>query len=444
MKRYLNTLIALLILGALWGGFTYYGKHKAKEKPSAKTKVDKILPVDSSHIESFTLKPSGGEAVTCSRGEGGQWAITGPRKLPADQSAVNSFLSTLTSATVDEVASAHPADLKDFGLDTPSETVEVSTNTKPAKYELLLGDDTPTSDGIYAQVSGNPRVVTLGSYMKTSLEKRLFDLRDKRAVTLDLDQLKTIKVRSKEASYTLQKNPEGVWDLVLPPAVRADHFAVDGIVSELRTLSMSSIVSEQKSGEARYGLTSPELTVELSGPSASQSLLIGRQEETGGKYYAMNSRLDPIFTLDSSVLNQLEKKPAGLRDKDLFAFTQFDAKRIEITTPQGHHVLELQGKTWKQTVPKAKDESRDVMDDLMSDLRDLRAESFPTGLSLAAAGLNSPAYRFEVKYGDKNQTETIEVSKVKDHIYARRSTDPLPCELSKDALDPVEKVLAKL
>lgn len=441
MKKYLNTLVAIVILAALWGGFYIYGKRKAKEKPPAEPKEEKILSLDPTHIQSFTLKPREGDAVTCER-QGGQWAITAPRKLPADQSAVNALLSTLTSATVNEVASAHPTDLKDFGLADPAETVLVSTNSNPAKFDLLIGDDTPTSEGVYAQVAGNPRVITLDSYLKTSLDKKPFDLRDKRAVTLNLDQLKTIEVKSKKDSYTLQKNPEGVWDLVLPPAVRADHFTVDGLVSELRNLSMSSVVSDSKTEKAKYGLTSPELTIELSDPTSSQSLVFGSKEEKGGNYYAMNSQLEPIFTLSSGVLGQFEKQPADLRDKDLFAFTQFDVSRIDITTPAGHHVLELHGKDWKQTSPKAKAEPRDVMDDLLSDLRDLRADSFPQGVSIAAAGLSSPAYRFDIQYGGK--AETVEVAKMKDHLYARRANDPTPCELSPGALDAIDKIIAKL
>ena len=33
-QKLLNTLIALVVLAATWGAFTYYDKHKAKEKPA--------------------------------------------------------------------------------------------------------------------------------------------------------------------------------------------------------------------------------------------------------------------------------------------------------------------------------------------------------------------------------------------------------------------------
>jgi Domain of unknown function (DUF4340) len=357
---------------------------------------------------------------------------------------VNTFLSSLTSATVDEVASEKPADLKQFGLDSPQDIIEISTNSKPAEYKLLLGDDTPTGDGVYAQLVGAPRVFTLASYLKSSLDKKVFDLRDKRAVTIDPDQLKQIEVISKTSHYTLEKNPEGVWDLVLPPPVRADHFTVDGMVSGLRNLSMQSVVMEKKANLAKFGLSSPSLTLKLTGPAGTQTLELGSKEEKGANYYAMNSALEPLFTLDTTVSTQFEKSPADLRDKDLFSFSQFDAKRVDVQTPAGHSTFEMQGDKWKRTAPSAKDEPRTKIDDLLSALRDLRAESFPKDMTVEAAGLTKPGYRFEVQFGEKKQTEVVEVATTKDHVYARRSTDNLPSELSKTALDSIEKGLKSL
>ncbi len=445
--KYLNTLIALAVLGALWGGVTYYNKHKQNAPAIASPqKVDKILPLTEKQVRLFTLKPREGTLITCARGEGASagWAIVEPEKLAADQTAVGSFLSSLTSATVDQVVSEKPAELKPFGLDSPQETIEISTGAKPAEYTLLLGDDTPTGDGVYAQLAGNPRVITLAGYLKTSLTKKLFDLRDKRAVTLDPDQLKQIEVISKTSHYTLVKNPEGVWDLLLPPPVRADHYTVDGLVSGLRNLSMQSIVLEKRSDLAKYGLASPSLTLKLSGPAATETLALGSKEEKGANNYAMNSALAQVFTLDSSVTSQFEKQPADLRDKDLFSFPQFDVKRIDLQTPAGHRTFEMQGDKWKQTAPSTKDEPRAKMDDLVSGLRDLRAESFPKDVSVAAAGLTKPAYHFEVQFGAKKQTEIVEVTTTKDHVYARRPSDFLPSELPKGALDSIEKALKNL
>jgi hypothetical protein len=443
-KRYFNTLVAVAILLALWGTITYLDKRQSKQASKVEsTPEEKILSVESNHIRSITLKPRDGEAVVLNR-EGETWGITRPRKLAADQTNVSSFLSSLTSATVDQVVDANPANLKDFGLDSPGFTVEVTTDTKPEKFTLRLGDETPTSGGVYAQVGGSPRVITLASYMKSSLEKKLDDLRDKRALTLDADQLQKIEVQSKGKNYTLVKNPEGVWDLVLPPAVRADRMSVQGIIDQLRNLTMQTVVSDEKKITGQYGFSAPELRVTLSSAKGTQTITLGKKDKEGDRYFAMNSALEPIFTLSSSFLTQFQKDPSSLREKDLFSFSVYDAKRLEVDTPKGHRVFEKQQDKWKQTAPTSKEEPTDKVETLLNRLRDLRADTFPKETNLAALGLASAPYRFQVQFGDKNQTESVEAAKEKDHVYARRSTDPLPAELSKTALDDVEKALGDL
>lgn len=442
-RKYVNTLLAIGILAALWGSFTYYEKRKNQGLPSDVTvetrTEEKLLSLDSNHIQSFTLKAKDAPPITCSR-ESGNWKIVEPQKLPVDQSTISAFLTSLTGATVDQVADPHPASLKDFGLDPPAETLDVSTDAKPARFTLVLGDDTPTGNGVYVQVGGNPRVITLASYEKTSLLKSLFDLRDKRAVTLDADQVQKIEVISKDKNFTLLKNPEGVWDLVLPPPVRADGYSVSTLVNQLKNLSMTSIVAEDKKKAAQYGFGSPALTLKLTSPAGSQTMILGKKD--GDKFDAMNSALDPVFTLTSDVLTQFQKDPADLRDKALFSFSTFDVTRLDVITPKGHWTFEKQKNKWKETTPATKDLADEKVESLLDQVHDFRADSFPNSQStnLAAFGLAKPAYRFEVQWGGKK--EIAEAVKVGDHVYARRSTDPLPSELSKASLDPIEKTLA--
>jgi len=442
-KKYLNTLVALAVLAAMWFGFTYWEKRKGSESVKTNTTPqEKIFPVESTHVQSFTLKPRVGEPVACRR-EGGKWAIVEPKKLAADESNVSSLLNSLTGATVNQVVDEKPANLKEYGLDHPALTLEVLTDAKPEKITLLLGDETPTGGGIYAQVAGKPRVVTLYSYLKSSLDKKVFDLRDKRAVTLAAGELQRIEAESKGKRWTLAKNSEGVWNLVLPPAVRADRFTVDSLVNRLQSLSMQSVAAEDKKDQGKYGLGSPALRVRLDGPSASQMLLVGKKE--GERYYAVNSALELIFTLDASFVSELQKDPNDLRDKNLFSYSAYEVKRLEVETPAGSRVFERQPQNkWRQTAPAAKDVPTDKLETLLNNLRDLRAELFPQGQGLETYGLKRPTYRFKAQFGDKNEAQVVEAAQVGDHVYARRSTDPIACEVSKTALEAAEKALKEL
>jgi len=444
-RKYLQTLIALAVLAGLWGVFTYVGRKKSASSSKAKTASSQnLFPVKRDHIVSFTLTPSSGKAITCAL-NGKVWEITQPEKLPTDTSTIDGFLSSLTSATPSEVVSEHPTDLKEFGLDPPETTIEVRTNTKPSEFILRLGGSTPTSTGIYAQVGGQQRVITLASYMKDSLEKSLFDLRNKKVVTLTSDNIQRIDVSSKTGTYQLVKNADGIWDLMLPPPVRADRFRVQGLVDELGSASMQSIVSEGKTDLIRYGFSNPTLTVHISGADGSQTLVLGKKD--GSNYYAMNTAAGPVFTLGSNFLTQFQKKPSDLRSKSLFNFSTFEANKVTLNSPKGQHVfVQHKNSEWEQTEPASMAVSGDKMQTLLQDLTGLNATSFPKEhpTDLAAYGLAKPQYAFQVQYGDHNKTQTVELSEVHGHVYARRSTDLVPSELPKDTLTNLQKDLGAL
>jgi Domain of unknown function (DUF4340) len=442
-RKYYNTLFALVLLVVVALTIWYQEKRKSKEPAKTETASQKIFSLDASHVKSFTLKPRDGEAITCTLNDG-KWAITAPRDVPADQSAITSLVNSATTATVDEEVEKSPKNLKDFGLDPPAFTLEFTTDNKTGPQSLLMGDDTPTSNGFYAQASSNPRVVTLASYLKSSLEKNLLDLRDRRVQTLDVDQLQKIEVTSKGKSFTVLKNPEGFWDLQLPPAVRADSMTVQGMVDSLRSQTMQTIVTEDKKKIGEYGFGSPELKLTLTAPNGTQTITLGKKGAAGSNYYAMNSALDPVFTVTDDFLRQFQKDPSSLRAKDLFSFSSFDVKKLDVTTPKGHWVLQKQGEKWKQTVPSTKDETTEKVEAVLNHLRDLSADSFPKDGSLAALGLTKPQYTFQVQFGDKNTIENVVAAKQDGHLYAARSTDPLGCELTKAALDDVEKALGAL
>ncbi len=445
--RYLRSVIAIAVLIALWFSIRAWTRHKQGEEArqaSAKTSA-KILPVRSNSILSFTITPRSGASFTCSR-LGKTWAIVKPHAVTADQGKVASFLQNLTDASVDQVITAHASSLQDFGLAPPEETIQASSTSKPPQFTLRLGDETPTSSGVYAQVGGDPRVFTLTDDMKTALEKSMFDLRDTRAVTLDTSQINRIQVTSGKQNYTLAKNPEGVWEVSLPPAVRADHFASEGLVDDLQSLAMQSVVEQDKKSVGQYGFGKPALTVQLTTPAGSQTLIVGNKSKQGNAYYAENSALEPVFTLDESSVSQFQKNASDFRDKNLFSWDMFDVKNFDVKSPQGHWSFEQQNSKWTETSPDDKAASTDDVNSFLSALRALQAASFPPAKpgQMDNFGFAKPSYVFKVTFGAQNQTQEVDLAQSNGKAYARRPSDPLPSQISQSDLSSIASSFAKI
>lgn len=443
--RFLKTLGAVIVLVVLWFAFTRWNKHESRERSakSRQTSAQKLLPINSSRITSFTLTQRDGTTLKCEK-QGATWVITQPLPLPADQSKVEAFLQSLTTAAPDQQIAANPASLADFGLAPPAETVEAATSASPAQFTLLLGDETPTSAGVYAKVAGKPQVFTLSDDVKTALEKKLFDLRDTRAVTLAPAEINRIEVKNGNQTYTLAKNPDGVWDVLLPTPVRADHFSVESLTDGLQSLAMQSIVSENKTDDAKYGFGKPTLTAKLSTSGGSQTLVIGKTAPQG--YYAMNSALAPVFTLDESSVNQFQKSASDFRDKNLFSWDMFNVKSFEVVSSKGDWTFEQSKNQWKRTSPSGKNMNSDDVNAFLSTLRGLQADSFPAAQpgQWAPFGLDKPTYTFKVTFGAKNQTETVQVGENSGKYYARRESDSLPGAVSESSVAAIENTFQKL
>ncbi|MDE3181363.1 MAG: DUF4340 domain-containing protein, partial [Acidobacteriota bacterium] len=182
----------------------------------------------------------------------------------------------------------------------------------------------------------------------------------------------------------------------------------------------------------------------LTTPEGKQTLMVGKKAASG--YYAENSALNPMFTLDESSVSQFQKTSSDFRDKNLFSWDMFDVKSFEVTTPKGHWAFEQNKNAWKETAPAAKAASSDDVSAFLSALRAVQAASFPAANpgEMGKFGFNSPAYTLRVTFGAKNQTQEVDIAKAGGHVYARRAADPLPSELSAATFKSVEDAFQKI
>src|SRR2546428_13860186 len=163
-------LIAVVLLAALGGATWWSNKKEAAAIKSPADAATKLISIPDDQFQEIKINRSTGEKLRLRR-ENGKWRIEEPNPLPADQDAMGSMVSSLSSLSADKVVEEKAADLKPYGLDHPA--LDVSVVKKDGKaVELLIGDDTPTGSGSYAQLAGDAKVVTLASYTKSSLDKK--------------------------------------------------------------------------------------------------------------------------------------------------------------------------------------------------------------------------------------------------------------------------------
>ena len=434
-------LIALFILVGLAAAVWYSEKHPPQPKSDIKT--EKVISVAEDQLRRIQITRPSGDPLALEKGEDGKWRITQPKAYKADESSASSMVSNLTSLNADQVVAEKNTDWKTYGLESPRLNIQVSLKDGK-QIKLALGDDAPTSSGVYARLEGDARLFTIPSYVKSSLDKTASDLRDKRILPFDSEKVSRVAVATKERSLEFGKAGTA-WQIVKPRPLRADNFAVDDLVRSVRDANFDSILDESEKPPAKYSFSSPFATFEAVDAGGVHTLTIGKDKDN--TYYARTTAMPGVFKITSTVAEGLNKKPDDLRNKKLFDFGWSDLQKLEVRDGEVRLTIEKKGDKWIRYGAGNKELPSDKVQSLIDNLRNLSAKSFPADEASAQAkyGLNKPIAEAKVTSDDGKRVERVLLAAgPESKYYAARENEPATYEIEKTAYEDFQKTVGAL
>lgn len=435
--RGLRSTIALTVVLAGLGAYIYFvtWKQPAAGADSGK-KNEKVFTVTSDKIDEIKVSSASGETTTAKK-ESGTWKLVEPVAAAADESEISGITSALSSAEVTRVVDEHPASLNDYGLSNPRIEIDFKASGDKGYRKLFVGEKTPTGGDLYARRDDDKKVFLIPSFQETSLNKSTFDLRDKTVLKFERDKVDAIEIAADGKDLAIAKDG-GDWKLTKPIGVKADFGTVEGLVGQLQSARMKSIVSNDPTGAdlKKYGLDKPQATVNLSSGSARATLLIGGKSDDTS-LYARDASKPMVITVENGLLDNFKKPADDYRRKDLFEFRAYNANHVEITrnnqTVVFDRVKSAKENTpdkWHRASPAAADVDKDKMDAFLAKLANMRAEKFVD--STSGVGLDKPAMTIFVKYDDSKKEERVSFGQSGDDVYA---TVPGPGAAKTDGAD---------
>ena len=408
-------VIAAVLLAALSGAVWWAKKHPQSDASTATPASPTLVNIPDASIESIAIQKKDASPVTIER-KNGKWALTAPAAFNADQDAASGLVTSLSPVTADSIVEDKPTDLSKYGLSAPSLTVTVHEKNGKSD-EILLGDDVPAGSLVYASHKGDPKVYALSSSIKTSLDKSVNDLRDKRLLTFDTNQLTRIEL----ASVEFGKNSQNEWAIIKPEPYRADNFQVEELLRKLADAKMdlSGSADDAKKAAAAYATGEPVRTVKLTDSSGTQSLDVRKVKDD---YYAKSSVVAGVFKIPADLGKQMEKSLEDFRNKKIFDFGFSDPTRLEA----GGKTVVRSGTDWKLN---GQNQDTGSVQAWIDKLRDLSAAKFVT------TGFTAPTATVTVVSNDGKRTEKVEFSKTADGYIARRANEPGLYQLDAKAVN---------
>ena len=309
-----NTII-LLIIAILIGGYIYLYERKQLTTEEKKERAGKVFTFKSEDVTKLEIK-KGEETMVCRKESKAHWQIEKPIRVRADESEIDKILSKLEFLKKERAIQEEkekPLAMEEFGLAQPQ--MEVSIWVKDEPFTLLLGNDSPAGNNIYAGFKGKKEIYLVEKGVMDTLNKKVNDLRDKRVLAFEREGIEKLQLRSQETTILCGKE-NNQWQVLEPEKVKAKESEVNDILWALEGLRAKEFIQSEEGKEEEYGLAKPEFEVTLSlKDNVTKTIIIGKEVSEESAHYAKTSDTDAIFLLDSEKVKTLKKDLKDLKEE---------------------------------------------------------------------------------------------------------------------------------
>jgi len=316
-------ILALVFLGLL-AVVLFVGKKPGQDGAEA---GEKLVAVAAADVTSVTLK-QGADVLTLRRDDKGGWMVAEPLQAEADAYAADSLASTLADLRIERVVEASGGDPKKYDIPQREASLTVKGTAEPIR--ILIGPESSLDGTLYAQKAGDPRIVLLPGMVKSSLDKKLIDLRRKDVFRFEAKDVTAVRLKAKDSAWEARKT-DGEWRFISPLKTLFKESQMSSLLESLAGLKAKEFVSEAKTPAdlKSFGLDKAEYAVALSLPASSQELVFWLHK-ADDKTYATTSQANRIIVPETDILFDLDRKPADLRESKAAVFFSWQADRLEI------------------------------------------------------------------------------------------------------------------
>ncbi len=405
--RFRTTLILLAVFIVLLAAVLFFNS-RAKRAEAAKEKEEYLVDFEAEDILRMVLVKDG-ETIAFKKNDEGEWFITEPVEAPADTFEVDSLANNFSSLRFDRIVEDNPADLTTYEI--PRTELALWLRGREEPLRLLFGMENPIDGSLFTKRGDETRVVLIASHLKTTLDKNVFDFREKEIFTLEMDDVMSVRLRANDLRWeAVRKDQE--WFFTSPIEALASGSQIDSVLRSLSGLRAKEFLSENKKNEdiQKYGLQNPPYEVVLGMPAQSKETTFFFNNEEDASF-AMTSESNKIISFEGTLLDDLVKAIDELREKKVSAFYTWEAEKINVK--QGEFALTAvkedveNAKKWFLETPGHEEADGTKIEAFIRSVESLEAVTFIDSFeSLAAYGLEAPDK--EIRIWTKNSEGQVE------------------------------------
>ncbi|MGQ9618624.1 MAG: DUF4340 domain-containing protein [Candidatus Aminicenantia bacterium] len=403
--KWRTIVILLFIFLALLFTILYLEKREERKEKFE----GKLVTFSTSDINKVELKRGIEEIVFQKKDD--SWEITAPLKSKADKYTVDRLIEDFSDLKIERKVEENPRDLKKYGLEPPHRILKL-WKKDGSTLTIYTGIENPIDGAIYAKKPEENTVYLIPSFLKSGLDKTLFDFRNKKIFEFEKDKVTKIKWESEGKSWEVTKK-EDEWFLEQPVRALADKGKIDDLLYSLSGAEAKSFeVEDYKDEQLKdYFLEKPKIKISIKGEK-DINISVGVKEEKDKKsIYAISNLNRIISELPETFLSEIDKKPEDVREKSVAVFWSFDVKSFSVIRDGKEYYFEKDKQDkWEMIKPERKEMDGTKINDFLRKIEDVEAKEFiDNPKSLKDYGLDKPSLEFKIKTKEREKEKLIEI-----------------------------------
>jgi hypothetical protein len=259
-----------------------------------------VLGFEKNDINTFSLELK--KATFELQKSAGKWRLVKPLDSEADETEVDKILNRLDSEKAKEFVEEDPADLKKFGLTSPTVRVELLLGENKAQKILLIGK--LDNDKYYAKDESRKPVFLVDSAFVGILNTTLFDLRNKKLADFNSSDIDRFELEYADSTIMCEKDTADNWLMVSPAPNKLKSWKISSLTSGAANLKVEEFVTDKPGSLKSYGLDNPAIKARFyKGEKNLLELFVGNVK--GERVYAKTNTSDSVYLVGDDIIQKL-------------------------------------------------------------------------------------------------------------------------------------------
>lgn len=201
-----------------------------------------------------------------------------------------------------------------------------------------------------------------------------------------LQGLKQVRISSSATgqSWQIVRSESGAWDVIDPVHWKANPFAVQQLLFQLRALTWESrfpVKSLPQAGQSleSYDLQDPPLQIHLENGSSAVDLNFGSPTEIGNRLYTLSPDGDYVLVISRGLRDTLQHDLSTFLDSRVFGMGMEESRVIQIQDRSASNIrvrMERKAEGWRFVSPIEAEADTDRVRALLADWQTLEGREF--------------------------------------------------------------------